>query len=161
MKYKIEIYEKGIEPVELSSEELEEYDVLPTHQINLYALHGNLSDEFIDEIRPDEIDDAINRCIINHEQIDIVLLYGYKSDDLIGAGERYSGTLGLYSPSVGYTPIFSMRLNKNGEIKTPDILGHGFYFMDFEEKQKLYEFIHKAEKIAEEALKRLNSEDNL
>ena len=54
-----------------------------------------------------------------------------------------------------------MRLNKNGEIKTPDILGHGFYFMDFEEKQKLYEFIHKAEKIAEEALKRLNSEDNL
>ena len=154
MKYKIEIYEKGIEPVTLSDKDLFYENATPTGRIQLYAMYTNEhGDSWTDWIKPGDIARELERCIENHGNgVDIILMYEYKIDD---------DTIGLYPDSVGYTPILSMRWSRDGEIETPDIKGHGFYYMDEDMTQKLYNLIDKAEEIAKQSLKRLNSEDNL
>lgn len=155
MKYTIKINEKGIEPVALSEKDLFYENATPTSKIRLYSMYTNEhGDSWTDWINPGDIAGEVERCIENHGNgVDIILMYEYDT--------KYSGTIGLYPDSVGYTPILSMRWSRDGEIKTPDIKGHGFYYMDEDELQKLYNLIDKAEDIAREVQKHLNSEDNL
>lgn len=162
MKYKIEIYDKGIEPVALSNEELEEYDIRPTGKVCLCAIFTNqYGGENTDIINSNEISNALNIGIVNqYDSVDIVLLYVYQSDDLIGAGGRYSGTLGFYPVNVGYTPILSIKADKWGDVEIPG-MGKGLYDIDSEQREKLFNLIDKAEEIAKQALKRLNSTEEV
>ena len=155
MKYTIEIYDKNIEPIALSEDELEMYEVSLKDSIHLYAMYTNSNgDEFTELISPYKIEWEVNAYIENHGKgIDLVLLYDYESEN----GE----VVGFASPERGYNPILSMEADKNGEIQAPDILGHGIGFMDFEERIKLHNLIIKAEKIAEQALKRLNNKEEV
>lgn len=150
MKYTIKINEKGIEPVALSAQEVERFNVKLTGNVYLYAVTCyNHGDYYRYRINPQLIEFAIENCVLNEaESMDIVIMYEYTS-------ECFTGNLGYILKDLKYIPIMGMRADETGEIEVQS-QGKGLLFTDSETKEKGSRAIDVVKQLAEEALVRLN-----